>query len=433
VSDRNRILWDLIVRDKQFNRGMKRARDSTNVLRDGAKKLAGTFAVAFGAREIVQFGKASIDAASEYTESVNAVEVATGTAAREILALGDSAAETFGISMLEVNQAATAFAGFAKKINEGDVAGTFEDILGRASDFASVFDIEVSEALSVFQSSLAGQSKPLRRFGKDTSDSSIKAFALANGIGEVGRELTEGEKIQARYGQLMAETAEVAGDFANTIEEVANQERVASAELEKGKILLGNELMPLQRNWIKLQRSVLIPTLTNVTRGLVSMTDEIGEVGEAFGRSTDAQQSFGDQLRGVGSTIFEVGDAFNKFLNPLVGAYGDAVDEARERQMLFLESMRTVTVDEYGTSLGFARDQLNLFGDSADEAESKLRSMDDLVRIFSGNLFDLQRAIAEADINKLFAGGGGSGQVAEGQDIQDALDLNLKTGGGGVQ
>ena len=168
-----------------------------------------------------------------------------------------------------MNEAAVAFSAFGSKITEGgNIAEVFEEFIGRASDFASVMNIDVDQALLKFSSGLAGETEPLKRFGIDISAAATSLFALENGIGDMDGALSDSEKVQARFGLIMQETENTAGDWAATQGEVAGQIKQSNAELEDAKILLGEELLPLQAEWVRFQRKALIPVLLGVVEGL---------------------------------------------------------------------------------------------------------------------------------------------------------------------
>lgn len=211
-----------------------------------AGKFAAPFAAAFGSIAVGNFVKDSIAATSDLSESINAVQVSYGEASNGILNLSRTAARGFGLSSSEFNGFAVQFQSFAKTIAgaDGDVVGTFDSIIGRATDFASVMNLDVAEAATLFQSGLAGETEPLRRFGIDLSAASVEAYAYANGIGQAGTELTEAQKIQARYGSLLEQTAKTQGDFANTSDGLANQQRILGAEWENLKAKLGAAFVP---------------------------------------------------------------------------------------------------------------------------------------------------------------------------------------------
>lgn len=211
------------------------------------KALAATVATGFVATKAVQFFKSSVTQASDLGESINAVNVAYGEYADSVLALGDDVASRLGLSTVDFNAAAVRFSAFAERVvgEGGDVAGFVDDISTRAADFASVFNIEVSEALQVFQSGLAGEAEPLKRFGINLLDSEVKAYALRAGIIGIGEQMTETQKVQARYGLLLESTAKTQGDFANTSDGLANSQRILQASYKNLQARVGEGLTPV--------------------------------------------------------------------------------------------------------------------------------------------------------------------------------------------
>ena len=199
-----------------------------------------------GITAAVEFGKGVVKASSDLNESTNAVTVMFGDAAGAVLAIGENSATSLGLSKSEFNSLAVQFGSFATTIagKGGDVAGTLGEMSTRAADFASVMNLDVGESARLFQSGLAGETEPLRRYGLDLSAAAVEAYAMANGIGTTGVALTETQKVQARYGLLMASTSKTAGDFANTSDGLANQQRILAASFENSKAGIGKALMP---------------------------------------------------------------------------------------------------------------------------------------------------------------------------------------------
>ena len=185
--------------------------------------------------------------ASDLEESVNAVRVTFGEAGEGILKLGRDAAKAVGMSNVEFNGLAVQFSSFAEKVagEGGDVVQTMADMTGRAADFASVMNIDVAQAATIFQSGLAGETEPLKKFGIDLSAAAVGAFAVANGISESTSSMSEAEKVQARYGLLMEQTAKTAGDFANTSDGMANQQRILKAEFKNLSDNIGAGVLPM--------------------------------------------------------------------------------------------------------------------------------------------------------------------------------------------
>jgi hypothetical protein len=254
-----------------------------------AKVTAG-IGVGVGAAVATQI-KPAIDAASNLSESINAVNVAFGDSAEGVLKLGDAAARGLGLSKNELFGISVQFSSFAKTIagEGGDVVDVVDQISKRGADFASVFNLEVSDALGKIQSGLAGSSEPLRAYGIDVSAATVTAYALANGIGDGSSQLTEQEKILARYGTIMEQTDQVTGDFVNTSDGLANQQRITKAEFENLRAEIGDILLPIMNRLQGYILNTVIPAFQDFWK---EFTDPSGEAQTQLGALGDAMGDF---------------------------------------------------------------------------------------------------------------------------------------------
>lgn len=236
--------------------------------------------------------------ASDLNESINATEVTFGDAADGIKKLGDEAAEALGLSKAEFLQMSTGFAAFAKTIagDGGDVVKTIDDLTTRASDFASVMNLDVGRAMQLFRSGLAGETESLRQFGIDVSSATVEQFALANGLARSKKELTEQVKIQARYGVILEQTSHMAGDFANTSGDLANSQRILSAQFKDLQDNIGTGVLPMMEQ-------------------LVSMA---GSVAGVFTNLSPTTQTFIGRVAGIGVAISGILGALTMFVGGMV-------------------------------------------------------------------------------------------------------------------
>ena len=238
--------------------------------------IGGLIAGGLAAAGATNFLRDSITAASDLNESLNAVSVSYGDATEGIVTLGETAANRLGLSNNQFNAIATQFSGFASNIagDGGDVVGFIDELTTRGADFASVFNLEVDEALGLFQSGLAGETEPLRKFGLDLSAATVEAFAYANGIAEAGEPLTEAQKQQARYGALLEQTDKVQGDFTNTSDSLANAQRILGANLENVQAEVGGPLL----NAFADLTTALIPVVTDLAPVLVEVMEDLSPI-----------------------------------------------------------------------------------------------------------------------------------------------------------
>jgi hypothetical protein len=241
-------------------KGLRQANAQFEKLQGSIGSLGRNFAIAGAAiaGAGLVLGK-TVQTASSYAESVNAVNVAFGKSAQGIIDFGKTAATTLGVSQVDFNNAAVRFSAFAERIvgSGGDASKFIAEISTRASDFASVFNIEVSEALQVFQSGLSGEAEPLKRFGINLLETEVKAFAVRTEMIKQGETMTEQQKVLARYGLIMESTNKTAGDFANTSDGLANQMRILQAEVSNTEIEIGNALLPVMQELLPIVRDLV--------------------------------------------------------------------------------------------------------------------------------------------------------------------------------
>jgi phage-related protein len=280
------------------------------------KGFAAPLAAIFGGAAVIGGIKSATTAASDLGESINAVKVSYGEAGEGVLTLSQKASQALGLSALDFNNLSVRFSSFSQTIagEGGSVVGTLEQLTGRAADFASVMNLEVNDAAQLFQSGLAGETEPLRQFGIDMSAATVQAYAYANGIAEPGKELTEQQKIQARYGALMQQTAKTQGDFANTSGGLANTLRRLGAKWDDLKAKIGNAFLPVATGVASFFETTLIP----VGEKVVTV---IGDIFSGGGDGNGLAAKFGVIKDAVGaiSEVLTTGNLGGKFAEMFKG------------------------------------------------------------------------------------------------------------------
>lgn len=295
------------------------------------KTLAVTAGAALASVGIGRFFSESIKQSSDLGESVNAVNKAYGDFAGDVLKLGGDVANRLGLATVDFNAAAVRFSSFAGRIagEGGNVASVVDSLTTRAADFASVYNIDVQEALQVFQSGLSGEAEPLKRFGINLLDSEVKAYAYANGIATAGRELTETEKVQARYGLLLQETAKTAGDFADTSDGLANSQRILAANVKNLQAEVGAGLTPVMATFT----SALVPLAQVIFPAIADFLNTY--IAPGLQKAADAFKAFAVEVKEGGGGV---GAIFDTIKNNLMEFFeGDGMAQFFER----ISEMRT--------------------------------------------------------------------------------------------
>lgn len=207
----------------------------------------GTSATMFATLPIVAGLGAAQKASSNLAEAQNATNVVFGSAASIISKAAATSASSMGLSERAFREAVTPMGAMLKNLgfSQEEAALQSVSLSQRAADMASVFNTDVGTALEAINAGLRGESDPLEQFGVGMSAAAVDAKAMEMGLADTAAELTDNQKAQARLALLMDQTNGIAGDFANTSGESANQQRIMAAETENAAAKFGDNLKPI--------------------------------------------------------------------------------------------------------------------------------------------------------------------------------------------
>lgn len=195
---------------------------------------------------IVAMAAASINAAGDLGESINKVSVVFDENAAAVLAWSENSAKAFGQSQQQALEAAGTFGNLFDALGMTEQA-TLEMSIGLvelASDLASFNNIDPTIALEKLRAGIVGEVEPLRTLGVNLSAAAVEAKALEMGLAATAKELTEADKVTARYALILEQTTNAQGDFANTAEGLANATRIVQAQFNDAAAALGQSLLP---------------------------------------------------------------------------------------------------------------------------------------------------------------------------------------------
>lgn len=260
MVNRNEVKIDVTVDERDATKGFKKTRieadktkNSVNKLGGSFKKLGGAIAGALAGASIAAAFAFSIKSASNLQESINAVAVVFGDAAIDITNFGRTAAREVGLANAEFNQLATTTGAMLKNVgfSQSRMAAETIRLTKRAADMASVFNTDVTQALSAINAALRGEIDPIERFGVSMNAATIEAKALELGLAKTKAEISAADKQVARLAVIMEQTAVVEGDFANTSDEFANSVRILKSDLTDLAASLGTKMIPAVEGGLK--------------------------------------------------------------------------------------------------------------------------------------------------------------------------------------
>ena len=222
-----------------------------------ATKIAKAIGSAFVTKQIIEFGKAAIGVASDLNEVQNVVDTTFGTdGAIKINEWARNAAESFGESELQAKQFTSTLGAMFKSMGVGqaDMEEMSMSLAGLAGDMASFYNLDPTEAFEKLRSGISGETEPLKQLGINMSVANLEAFALSEGITTAYNSMTQAEQATLRYQYIMSATADAQGDFANTSDSLANQQRILQLEIQTLAAEIGQDLMPIAQEILTIAR-----------------------------------------------------------------------------------------------------------------------------------------------------------------------------------
>ena len=211
----------------------------------------------YGIRGIFDWGKEAVTVGSSLVEIENVIDTAFGSLKKGyqdisgyVYDWAKGTIDGFGVSELAAKQYAgrlmSMFNSSGFDLTEGmrdSAAKMSTDLIERAGDIASFYDMSVDDAMTKIQAGLAGMNRPLRSIGINMSVANLQAFALSKGINTSWKEMDQATQMALRYEYILNASQYAMGDFARTSGTYANQIRLLQLNFQSLSATIGQGLI----------------------------------------------------------------------------------------------------------------------------------------------------------------------------------------------
>lgn len=211
----------------------------------------------YGIRGIFDWAKQSFEAGSSIVELQNVINTAFGSVVngyRDISGYiydwSKGTIDAFGVSEIAAQRYAGRLmsmfnsSGFdASEAMRDSAAQMTKDLVERAGDIASFYDIGVDEAMTKMQAAMAGMSRPMRALGVNMNVANLEAFALSQGIHQSWQQMDQATQMAVRYAYMLEATKYAEGDFGRTSMSAANQVRILQLNVQQLSATIGQGLV----------------------------------------------------------------------------------------------------------------------------------------------------------------------------------------------
>lgn len=293
-----------------FSGSANKAKSSSFSLASAFGKLYASYWLLFRAFSKI---KDAIDISSSLTEVENVVRTTFGNYEKLIQDFSKTSIQDFGMSELTAKQVASRFQamGTAMGFSQGKMADMSLQLTKLTADMASFYDMEQSDVARNLQAVFTGETEPLRKYGLDLTQATLKEWAMKQGLDADISSMTQAEKTMLRYQYVMANTAAAQGDFARTADTWANQVRILKQSFEQLASIIGGALINAFKPFVKTLNAVMqkviafATTVTNALGSIFGWKFEISAGGladdwsDAAGSAADIADSTGQAAKNV--------------------------------------------------------------------------------------------------------------------------------------
>ena len=262
----------------------------------------------------------AIDISSSLTEVENVVRQTFGQYESLINNFAKTSIEKFGMSELSAKQFASRFQamGTALDIPQGKMAKMSIRLTELAGDMASFYDVSQEDIAKSLQSVFSGTTAPMRRYGIDLTQATLKEWALKQGLDANISSMTQAQKAMLRYQYVLAHTTNITEDFKRTQDSWHNQITMLKENFKALGAVVGGGLINAFKPFIKVLNSVLQKVIsfaemvTNALgsifgwryqaskgAGISGLADDIGSASDGMDDLSNAAGSAGKNTGGI--------------------------------------------------------------------------------------------------------------------------------------
>lgn len=311
TANTNALRKEMANANKSISDLKKSASKSTGGVSTAFKKLK-TGLVALGIGKVI---KDSISSGMDAIESDSLFETVLGENAAAVKSWSSEVSNTLGLNAVNMQKNIGVIYNMT---NSMGVAGEnalkmSKGVSVLAEDMASFYNLDSAEAFNKLRAGLTGETEPLKALGILVDENTVKQVAYSEGIAENGAELTQQQKVLARYMAILKQTGNAQGDLARTINSPSNQLRQLKSQVQQLGIAFSNFLMPVV--------SAVLPYLQALarmaTQALNSLSSFLGLTGG--GDTAKDTKKIEENVGGIGTGMDEATKKAKKLKASLAG------------------------------------------------------------------------------------------------------------------
>ena len=323
--------------------------------------LAKLFSMIYMVRRLKNVLQDAIEISASWVENLNLLEVTYKETTDNALGLVKAMSTNFGLDPNDIVQYSATFMQMANAMGQArDTAYTMSTALTQiALDLASLRNVTFGQAVSDFESAIAGQVKPVRKYGMDITSFSIDDLLRRQGLSGSSTRMTMLDKQLARTILLIEQSRDAWGDYAKTINTFANQQKVLVAQYKQLLRALGDVFVGTVNANASLEEAmktagIATKTIWYLNGALMALTSIIRafkpeNMVSGFNQTTNAIKQYNEELENSQDTINGMLLSFDKF---------EALDSGKGMADNMTAILESILQSEYAEYLAVAEERM---------------------------------------------------------------------------
>lgn len=337
----------------------------------------------------------AIDISSDLTEVENVVRTTFGNMEYKVNDFVQNSIQQFGMSELSVKQYASTFQAMGTAMDVGGkqienanrfLNGATDGYIGLSdsmsdvslnltkltADMASFYDKDQADVAKDLQSVFTGMVVPLRKYGLDLTQATLKEWAMKNGMDADIKSMTQAEKAMLRYQYVLANTTAAQGDFARTADSWANQVRILKQSFQQLGSIIGGALINAFKPFLRTLNFVMQKVISFAT----TVTNALGAI-------------FGWKFEVSGGGVADDWSDAASSADDLADSTGKAADNTKKMKtnLLAIDELNVLNPDD--SNSGFGGSGSGAGGAGGGAGSGGLVKTDTIWKDFESNIKDL--------------------------------------------
>lgn len=299
------IRIDTRINSSGFNSGIRNINSGLAGITKSLKSLAIAAGIAFSVKAVVDFGKASVSAATEFQNAMIGLQSIVEGQGRSFKKAKSFIEDYISDGLMPATQAATAYKNLAMRgYNDEQIQQTLVALKDSAA-FGRQASLSLGQAVASATEGLKNENSILVDNAGVTKNVSVMWKDYAESIGTTVGNLTKQQKIQAEVNGILEETRFQSGDAAKIADSYSGMVLRLGFAFNNLKIAVGNALMPILKT--------LIPPVIELVNWFTMLANKIAQLSAMlFGKSISANTKTAESATAAAGATKELADSTQK-------------------------------------------------------------------------------------------------------------------------